>query len=1108
MPAKDPKSQEKSLDESLPPSSGQACVSSDQSFHGSRLAHEASFAAGDLLANRFRILHLISKGGMGEVYEAEDLELHERIAIKTILPDIANNPAAIEQFKREIQLARRVTHLNVCRIFDLVYDPRPSRPVAFLTMELLNGAPLSAYIAKRGTLTLKETLDFARQMAEGLNAAHRAGVIHQDFKSGNVMIVSGEVGERNRAVITDFGLAHNLRQAESVTGKIVGTPAFMAPEQIEGRPASPATDVYALGVVLYECVTGHLPYTAHTREELQQKKLHDAPVFPTKYIPDLPIRWERTILRCLSKEPDQRFTGASAVVQSLEPPRLRWRFWVAASIVLILLATLGGYEWRKISSARREVAIAVIGFQNKTGDPSYDWLSTELSEALTSELGDSAGVHTIPTDEVSQLKTELSVPPNQSMERENLPEVRQTLNANYLLMGSYTVAKSGPEETLNLDLHLEGVNGEPVSFHQSGPTKEYGRLVTNVATEIRQKLGRTRLPDAESTQLQNQYPSDPKARQLYFRALDKLRSFDAPSALSFLKQAVEAEPDNTVIHSALADTWSQLKHDHDAAEEAKKAADLARQASLPFEYVVLAQGRAEEMNKNWDAAIKDYGLLFPHYKRLNYGLQLAHAQMEGGHAKEALDTLRDLASLPPPIGSDPRIDIAKARVYGAASDFNSELASAQTALQEATQRNARLMQANAQLELCWAHQRLGHVDEAYAACNEAQNLFSAFGDNVSAAVALNDVASWLVGRSRYAEAKQLYDRVIQINQTAGAQKDLAGACLNAARVLDLMGKPDEAQDYIKRALEAAVPIGDKYNETLARILRGEILAKEGHPSEAEQEIQRALTLARETNNESTEALALSNLAQVQMETDTEQALATYRVVLGIRRQKGDQSAVATCLMNMGNAFFRSGDLNAASANYQEALGIDTQLKDKIAIGQDLTSLAEVDLERGNFRVAEDNTLQAIKNFRDNQDTDNEAAATSVLVRVLIAEKDTASAASHVQRIQEIASKDPETGFSGRLSIAEYLAATGKRDQAIQLLASVPTEAKNAGMNFISLKVRIELVRLKTGVQPPAELSEELSSIQAEARRSGFGLLVQQSRSRILSFVQDHAIISS
>ncbi len=197
---------------------------------------------------------------------------------------------------------------------------------------------------------------------------------------------------------------------------------------------------------------------------------------------------------------------------------------------------------------------------------------------------------------------------------------------------------------------------------------------------------------------------------------------------------------------------------------------------------------------------------------------------------------------------------------------------------------------------------------------------------------------------------------------------------------------------------------------------------------------------------------------------------------------------------MGDVLFRSGNLNAAQKNYQEALAVDTQLQDKDAVAMDLISLAELDLERGNLHDAEDKAFKAAKDFHDNQDSNDEAEAASVLVRVLVAEKDASGASSHVQRIHQIASKDPETEFDGRLSIAEYLSATGKRDEAIQLLASLPSEARNAGMNFISLKARLELVRLKIGQHPRAELMTELSSIEAEARRAGFGLLVEQVKS--------------
>ena len=290
---------------------------------------------------------------------------------------------------------------------------------------------------------------------------------------------------------------------------------------------------------------------------------------------------------------------------------------------------------------------------------------------------------------------------------------------------------------------------------------------------------------------------------------------------------------------------------------------------------MLAQARAAEMNKQWDVAIDNYRSLFALFpEHLNYGLGLASVQIEGSKATDALATLDKLSKLPRPAGTDPRIEMSRAEAYGAMNDYASELRAAQTGLQEAKKRNARMMQAHAELELCWAHRNLGHVEEAYSACDEAQNLFSAFGDNVSAAVALNDIATWLtdMDRGQYAQAKQLYDRVIQVNQTAGAKKDLAGACVNAARVLDLMGKSDDADKYIKRAISAALPIGDKNDEALARILWGEILVKQGHLSEGEQEVEQALTLARQITGQSTEAVALSNLAEYQSETDSARAL--------------------------------------------------------------------------------------------------------------------------------------------------------------------------------------------------------------------------------------------
>ena len=1048
---------------------------------------------GEVLAGRFRIIRFIARGGMGEVYEAEDLELHENIAIKTVLPSIASNPGAIEQFKREIQLARKVTHANVCRIFDLVYDPRPSGSITFLTMEMLDGITLAAYLEKVGIVPLDEAIVLARQMAEGLDAAHRAGIIHQDFKTGNVMLINADDLEHRRVVITDFGLAYNSRAAGGTAGQRGGTPAYMAPEQIEGQPLSDATDIYAFGVVLYELVTGRLPYGAKTPDELLTKKCSQSPILPSRYAPDLPLRVERTILRCLAKPPFERFATARDVMAELDPPRSRWQWLTAASLVLVALGSIGGYEWRRAHLISADPTVAVVGFRNDTGDSNYDWLATQLSESLTADMGGSKGIRSVPTDEVASVKTELSVGQNQSLEHEDLSSVREALGANYLLLGSYAVDKSAQEQTLNVDIRLQDSHGNTAAeVHEDGNETDYPKLVASAASQIRDKLGAARLSDTQAEELQNIYPANPQSSRLYFQALDKLRSFDPPSALTLLQKAIDLDPENVAIHWGLADAWAQLRHDPEAAKAAELAANLAQGGSLPQEYVVLSQARAAEMNKQWDSAIEGFKALFllsPQH--LTYGLRLASAQIDGSRSSDALVTLASLAKLPPPMGTDPRIEMTKATAYGVMNDFNSQLQSAQLALAEARKRNGRMMTARAQLQLCWAHRNLGHVQEAFNACTEAQGLFSAFGDNVSAAVALNDLATWLSDRGHYAEAKQLYDRVIQVNQAAGAQKDYAGACVNAAKTLIQMSKSEDAEDYLNRALQAAGPIADKSDEALARTWLGEIRFEQGRIPEAQKEVTRALNLARELKDKSNEASALSNLALYQSETDSHAALATYQRVLSLRQELGEQAAVANCLHNMADVMYRSGDLQAAERQFREVITLRIQLKENGGLASAWVSLAQIDLERKNLASAQDLAMKALHEFHDEQDSDSESVAASVLVKVLVAAKTPEQAATYVNRIQEIASKDRDTAFENRLSIADYLDAIGHRDDAIRQLQALPSDAISSGRVFASLEGRLALVKLQAGLRPPVELRKELSSIKADANRAGFRLLAEK-----------------
>lgn len=289
-----------------------------------------AFFVDEVAGRRFRIVRFIGAGGMGEVYEAMDLELDARVALKTLRPEIASDSWALSRFKQEIQLARRVTHPNVCRIFDSARHRGPDgRDRVFFTMELLDGESLAERLRRQGQMSLAEAQPLIHQMAEALNAAHESGVIHRDFKPSNVILVepNGAAQPPTRAVVTDFGLARVVAGARfaresstrSVTsGRILGTLAYMAPEQLEGRLTTPATDVYALGLVVYEMLTGRKPFPEDAPFASAVLRLKETPPSPLTWAPELGAWREQAILRCLEIDPAARFQSARQAAASLQ----------------------------------------------------------------------------------------------------------------------------------------------------------------------------------------------------------------------------------------------------------------------------------------------------------------------------------------------------------------------------------------------------------------------------------------------------------------------------------------------------------------------------------------------------------------------------------------------------------------------------------------------------------------------------------------------------------------------------------------------------------------------------------------------------------------------
>ncbi len=272
---------------------------------------------GATLASRFRVLRLLGQGGMGEVYAALDMELGETIALKTIRPSLASAQATIERFRQEARLARRVVHPNVCRVLEFGRHDDAAAPIYFLTMELLHGVPLSRHLRERWRLSATEATDIGLQLSAGLGAIHQEGVLHRDIKTSNIMLCpeTGEAGEHERgqrAVLLDFGVAGGLSSGDvlNATRGQPGTPSYMAPEQLEGQPLSTATDVYSLGVVLYELLVGQLPFGRAESRAAALENLFARERVSGELMAAAPEQLARLVESCLRRDPNQRLSSA------------------------------------------------------------------------------------------------------------------------------------------------------------------------------------------------------------------------------------------------------------------------------------------------------------------------------------------------------------------------------------------------------------------------------------------------------------------------------------------------------------------------------------------------------------------------------------------------------------------------------------------------------------------------------------------------------------------------------------------------------------------------------------------------------------------------------
>lgn len=1074
-----------------------------------------TFSSGDLVAGRFRIVRFLAKGGMGEVYEAEDIELRERVALKSIRGELLHDARALERFKREVHLARKVTHPNICRIYDLFRHSSDSGSLVFVAMELLEGETLAEFIRQQHRLETEEAQPIALQIASGLGAAHAAGVLHRDFKPGNVLLVPGAKGLR--AVITDFGLALRSGQDGSLappvtgTGEVLGTPAYMSPEQVEGKELTPASDVYSLGLVLYQMVTGAQAFEESTPLAMAVRRIKENPPAPRTRVPDIDRRWEALILKCLERDPKNRFQNGDEVAEALRagkkirtPRKLESRAVLAWVAILVLLVAGGVLILRRghgvspnqtTSEAQPPVpvrpAIAVLPFHNLSGRPDTQWVSTALPEMLTAELVAGGKLRTFPGENIARATTDLGLTGKQTLARDTLAHLREYLGSDYVVLGSYLDQGGASESQIRIDLWLQDTKtGETTaSVSEKGNEAELDDLATRAGVDLRRKLGIGEVTPNEAAFVRASLPSNPEAVRLYSEGLAKLRVVDALAARDLLQRAVGADPGFALGHSALADAWELMGYNEKAREESKKARELSTNFSR--EERLWIEGRDWELNRKWDKAVEIYRTLFEFFPdNIEYGLHLATAQKQARTVDEALATLAILRQLPAPDRDDPRIDLLQADVYDVKGAYKEQQAVAEAAAGRARELNATLLLARALNQEARSFEKQGKLDDALRNAQDASRISDAAGGKSEMAKALVLTGIVRFDQGNFAEAANAYNRALVVQREIGDERAVATTLNDLANALGEQGDLSGSIKMLNEALATFRQVGDKHS---AAAVLGSIAARtlqQGDLRQGKKMLQEGLAASRAIGDQERTSTALYNLGEVlRWQGDLKGARKYYEESRDLSQQIGDQSGVAYALFSLGDVSMSEGDLAAAQAKYNESMTMRNQMGEKGNVAETQMAIAALMIEQGHQGEAE-KTLQQVKDeFHKEGLGDDEAIADILTTGIAISRGRVAEAGKQTEAIHGLVAKSQDFTVRLRAAIlmAQVDAISGRIDEAIRGLQETIANAKKWGYFEFELEAELALGEVQASHNETAGASL-LTQVRRQAEQKGFRLI--------------------
>ena len=1093
----------------------------------------------DLLQRRrfghYEILAELGSGGMGGVFEAKDQSLGRHVAIKIIPGLLASDPARLARFEQEARTASALNHPNIVTIYEIgkVDD------IPYIAMELVEGKTLRRLLHGRALLT-RQALQLAVQAADGLAEAHEAGIVHRDLKPENIMVTPN-----GRVKLLDFGLAKvvvptGLDTAETQSmlspatepGALVGTVGYMSPQQAMGQEVDFRSDLFSCGSILYEMATGQPSFRRASAVQTLAAIIESEPEPVAQINPDVPapLRW--IIERCLAKDPAERYASTRDLVRDLQgvldhlheitsvsggvspvarssgvgrPPARHGPRTHRLLIVVLLALGLSAAAVVFIPRSPRATStptsptlspkarrsVAVLGFRNLSGQPEAAWLSTALSEMMTTELAADGALRTIPGENVGRMKLELSISDAESLAADTLSKVGKNLGTDLVLLGSYVALPGG---RIRLDLRLQDVAaGETVVALATNGTQEgLVDLVTQAGSRVRRSIGLG--APSEAGALKAGLPGNFEGQRLYAEGVSRLRLLDALAARDLLVKAVAADPKAPLPRAALAEAWATLGYESRAEDEARRAFDLS--GGLPRAERLAVEARYRETAGEWDKAIELYRMLFEFFPDdLEHGLRLAAAQSLAGRGRDALGTVATLRRLPPLAAEDPRIDLAEGAVARGIGDFRRAQAAANSAAGKGGARGARLLTAGARILEAHAFERMGELTKATTAAEEARRIYAEAGDQAGLGFVLNRLGALLFEQGELVEARSTLMASLEIRQRIGHKSGAAATLGNLGLVLWQQGDLAEARRKLQEAETNERELGSKGGIASGLENKSFVLFDQGELAGARKACEEALRLAREIGDTTLAAGISISLARVLVaEGDLARAKATVQEALPVLREAGSQSLyTGFALHALGDILTAEGDLAAARKAHEDTLAIRSQPAVKILAAESQVALAGLAIKERRSAEAQAAARAAAEVFASEKAADKEASARAVLAHALLNESRAGEAQAAVDGATVLAarSQSPHVRLAVGLAVARVRAANGAAVDALTGLEAVLAEAQKLGLVALALEIRLAQGEIELSSGRTAQGRARLTALETDARARGFGLVARE-----------------